>query len=99
MTDAGVELMRLVRQDVYVDMMEYSLKHWVELESFAGQPLKHKTGLLNLAPVAKAGERSVLAAQKEVRDRHSNFVRAEAEVNTSLAARSSTCGAGCPSTP
>ena len=36
-------------EDIYVDMMERSLPRWRELQDFAGEPLLHQTGGLNIA--------------------------------------------------
>ena len=38
-------------QDLYVDMMLHSLPLWRDLQSFAGEPLMHETGGMNLGPI------------------------------------------------
>lgn len=42
-------------EDIYVDMMELSLKHWTKLQDFAGEPIMATTGGVNLGPVSVKG--------------------------------------------
>lgn len=56
-------------QDLYVDMMEYSLPLWRELQSHAREPLMHRTGGVNIAEAATNGGASQLRAQQQLYER------------------------------